>query len=190
MALDEMEKYAQARIGGNAPAQTTGAWAAAKFEHDSSRPVDGYAAPQLHTHAVIFAVSRESGREHTFVAGAGALPDAAVRDGGVPFGACGAVAISGLRGRARRTWTAGDQGLHARVHGGIEPAAAADRREISRTGTAGRGSGADRRAPDARCQAGLECRRGPGAASAARPGAWKPAAARDGRGRAAVGSGA
>ena len=57
VALDEMEKYAQARIGGNVPAQTTGAWAVAKFEHDSSRPVDGYAAPQLHTHAVIFNVT-------------------------------------------------------------------------------------------------------------------------------------
>ncbi|WP_433971868.1 MobF family relaxase [Tunturiibacter lichenicola] len=53
-ALDEMEKYVQARIGGIAPAQTTGAWAVAKFEHDSSRPVGGYAAPQLHTHAVVF----------------------------------------------------------------------------------------------------------------------------------------
>jgi len=53
-ALDEMENYAQARMGGNVPAQTTGQWAVAKFEHDSSRPVDGYAAPQLHTHAVIF----------------------------------------------------------------------------------------------------------------------------------------
>ena len=54
VALDEMEKYAQARMGGNVPAQTTGAWIVAKFEHDSSRPVDGYAAPQLHTHAVVF----------------------------------------------------------------------------------------------------------------------------------------
>jgi conjugative relaxase-like TrwC/TraI family protein len=54
VALDEMEKYVQARMGGNAPAQTTGEWIVAKFEHDSSRPVDGYAAPQLHTHAVIF----------------------------------------------------------------------------------------------------------------------------------------
>jgi conjugative relaxase-like TrwC/TraI family protein len=57
VALDEMEKYTQARIGGNVPAQTTGEWAVAKFEHDSSRPVDGYAAPQLHTHAVIFNVT-------------------------------------------------------------------------------------------------------------------------------------
>ena len=53
-ALDEMEKYAQARMGGNVPAQTTGQWVVARFEHDSSRPVDGYAAPQLHTHAVVF----------------------------------------------------------------------------------------------------------------------------------------
>jgi conjugative relaxase-like TrwC/TraI family protein len=54
VALDEMEKYAQARIGNNHPAETTGRWAVAKFEHDSSRPVNGYAAPQLHTHAVVF----------------------------------------------------------------------------------------------------------------------------------------
>jgi conjugative relaxase-like TrwC/TraI family protein len=57
VALNEMEKYTQARIGGNVPAQTTGAWIAAKFEHDSSRPVDGYAAPQLHTHTVIFNIA-------------------------------------------------------------------------------------------------------------------------------------
>jgi len=54
VALDAMEKYVQARMGGNVPAQTTGEWIVAKFEHDSSRPVDGYAAPQLHTHAVVF----------------------------------------------------------------------------------------------------------------------------------------
>lgn len=53
-ALNELEKYVQARIGGNHPAQTTGKWVAAKFEHDSARPVDGYAAPQLHTHVVFF----------------------------------------------------------------------------------------------------------------------------------------
>ncbi len=57
VALDEMEKYVHARIGGNAPAVTTGEWAAAKFEHDSSRPVDGYVAPQLHTHVVFFNIT-------------------------------------------------------------------------------------------------------------------------------------
>lgn len=60
VALDEMEKYVQARMGGNAPAQTTGDWIVAKFEHDSSRPIDGYAAPQLHTHAVIFNMTETS----------------------------------------------------------------------------------------------------------------------------------
>jgi conjugative relaxase-like TrwC/TraI family protein len=54
VALDELERYVQARIGGNLPAETTGKWVAAKFEHDSARPVDGYAAPQLHTHVVFF----------------------------------------------------------------------------------------------------------------------------------------
>src|SRR5579864_3253315 len=55
--LDEMEKYVQARMGGNIPAVTTGEWVAAKFEHDSSRPVDGYVAPQLHTHVVFFNIT-------------------------------------------------------------------------------------------------------------------------------------
>jgi len=54
VALSELEKYTQARIGGNHPAETTNKFAAAKFEHDTARPVDGYAAPQLHTHAVVF----------------------------------------------------------------------------------------------------------------------------------------
>src|SRR5260370_3149275 len=49
-----MEKYVQARIGGNHPAETTGKWVAASFEHDRARPVAGYAAPQLHTHVVFF----------------------------------------------------------------------------------------------------------------------------------------
>jgi len=57
IALDKMERYVQARIGGTLPAETTGEWIAARFEHDSSRPVNGYSAPQLHTHAVIFNIT-------------------------------------------------------------------------------------------------------------------------------------
>src|SRR6185312_8840477 len=56
-ALKELEAYTQARIGGNHLPETTGKFIAAKFEHDTARPVDGYVAPQLHTHAVIFNVT-------------------------------------------------------------------------------------------------------------------------------------
>ena len=63
VALDQLEHYTQARIGGNHPPETTGKFIAAKFEHDTARPVDGYVAPQLHTHAVVFNVTeRENGR--------------------------------------------------------------------------------------------------------------------------------
>ncbi len=53
--LHEAEKDTQARLGGNTPAETTGKFIAAKFEHDTARPdrETGYAAPQLHTHVVI-----------------------------------------------------------------------------------------------------------------------------------------
>jgi conjugative relaxase-like TrwC/TraI family protein len=54
VAVDKMETYVQARMGGNRAPENTHNWAVAKFEHDTSRPVDGYAAPQLHTHAVFF----------------------------------------------------------------------------------------------------------------------------------------
>ena len=61
-ALSELERYTQVRIGSNHAAETTGKFVAAKFEHDTARPVNGYAAPQLHTHAVIFNVTeRENG---------------------------------------------------------------------------------------------------------------------------------
>ena len=62
VALSELERYTQARIGNVHAPETTGKFIAATFEHDTARPVDGYAAPQLHTHAVIFNVTeRENG---------------------------------------------------------------------------------------------------------------------------------
>ena len=63
IAIDELERYTQARIGGSHPAETTGKFAVAKFEHDTARPVNGYAAPQLHTHAVIFNVTERGDGE-------------------------------------------------------------------------------------------------------------------------------
>ncbi len=63
VALSELEKYTQARIGNVHAPETTGKFVAATFEHDTARPVDGYAAPQLHTHAVIFNVTeRDNGQ--------------------------------------------------------------------------------------------------------------------------------
>jgi conjugative relaxase-like TrwC/TraI family protein len=53
VALTELEPYVQARLGGNRRPETTGNAVIALFEHDSARPVNGYPAPQLHTHAVI-----------------------------------------------------------------------------------------------------------------------------------------
>jgi len=63
VALDQLERYTQARIGGNHPPETTGKFIAAKFEHDTARPVDGYVAPQLHTHAVVFNITERSNGE-------------------------------------------------------------------------------------------------------------------------------
>ncbi len=62
-ALEELERYTQARIGNVHAPETTGKFIAATFEHDTARPVDGYAAPQLHTHAVIFNMTeRDNGQ--------------------------------------------------------------------------------------------------------------------------------
>jgi len=62
-ALRELERYTQARIGNVHVPETTGKFVAAAFEHDTARPVEGYAAPQLHTHAVIFNVTERQNGE-------------------------------------------------------------------------------------------------------------------------------
>lgn len=63
VALAELERYTQARMGNTRTPETTGKFVAATFEHDTARPVEGYAAPQLHTHAVVFNVTvRENGQ--------------------------------------------------------------------------------------------------------------------------------
>jgi conjugative relaxase-like TrwC/TraI family protein len=63
VALGELEQYTQARIGNVHAPETTGKFVAATFEHDTARPVDGYAAPQLHTHAVIFNVTERDNEQ-------------------------------------------------------------------------------------------------------------------------------
>jgi conjugative relaxase-like TrwC/TraI family protein len=58
VALGVLEDYTQGRVGGVHRPETTSQFIAATFEHDSSRPVNGYAAPQLHTHAVVMNMTR------------------------------------------------------------------------------------------------------------------------------------
>ena len=64
VALEQLEHYTQARIGGNHAPETTAKFIAAKFEHDTARPVDGYVAPQLHTHAVIFNITERGNGQY------------------------------------------------------------------------------------------------------------------------------
>lgn len=59
-ALDETEKYVQARMGGINIPETTGKWIAGTFEHDTARPVDGYPAPHLHTHVIVFNLTEDA----------------------------------------------------------------------------------------------------------------------------------
>jgi conjugative relaxase-like TrwC/TraI family protein len=63
VALKELERYTLARIGGNHLPESTGKFIVAKFEHDTARPVDGYVAPQLHTHAVVFNITERNNGE-------------------------------------------------------------------------------------------------------------------------------
>ena len=60
-AMEVMEEYVQARGGGNHLPINTGRWIVATFQHDTSQPVDGYPAPQLHFHNVLMNVQRDFG---------------------------------------------------------------------------------------------------------------------------------
>ncbi len=127
VALRELEPYVQARLGGNRRPETTGNAVAALFEHDSARPVNGYAAPQLHTHAVIFNLTetadgtvrplqpRELYRTQQY-ATAVYRSELAAR-----------LTALGLRDRARSQRPARDPRLHARVPRRVQPASSADR---------------------------------------------------------------
>ena len=116
VALNELERYTQARIGGNRPAETTGQFVAAKFEHDTARPVDGYAAPQLHTHAVIFNMTERENGQMRALQERGLLRLAssyatAVYQSHLTY----RLRSSRLRNRTRQERRAGDQGLLAGV---------------------------------------------------------------------------
>jgi conjugative relaxase-like TrwC/TraI family protein len=58
-ALGELEKFAQARTGARSLPKTTGNLCMIQFEHDAARPVDGFAAPQLHTHNFVMNMTKD-----------------------------------------------------------------------------------------------------------------------------------
>ena len=122
VALSEFERYTQARMGNVREPEKTGKFIAATFEHDTARPVDGYAAPQLHTHVVVFNVAESKDGDTARAAGARAVPVAGICDGGVSDGTRRPVAGIGIRDRTRPARPAGDQGLHTGVPGGFESA--------------------------------------------------------------------
>src|SRR5207247_6126163 len=98
---------------------------AALFEHDSARPVNGYAAPQLHTHAVVFnltetadgAVRYDPRRlqggtlyretERAFAAGDRVQMTAPDRERGVPNRELGTVERVDGHGRVDVSWDSG-----------------------------------------------------------------------------------
>ena len=128
VASHELERYTQARMGGNNAAETTGKFVAAKFEHDTARPVDGYAAPQLHTHAVIFNMTeREDGSTRALQARS--LFDTqqfatAIYQSELTF----QLRNLGYEIERRTQRRTRDQGLHRGVPRGLEPTLAADPR--------------------------------------------------------------
>src|SRR5205814_7530013 len=114
VALDQLEHYTQARIGGNHPPETTGRFIAAKFEHDTARPVDGYVAPQLHTHVVIFNMTERADGETRALQERGLFQSqqfaTAIYQSELTYSA-----PTGLRNHSRAERRPGDQGLHTGI---------------------------------------------------------------------------
>jgi conjugative relaxase-like TrwC/TraI family protein len=127
-ALDEMEKYAQARIGGNVTGRDDGRMGGGQVRARQQPPVDGYAAPQLHTHAVIFNMTETADGNTRALQPQELYKTQQYATAVYRSELAARLQELGLRDRARRAWTAGDQGLHARVSGGVESAASADHR--------------------------------------------------------------
>ncbi len=107
-------------------------FAAATFEHDTARPVDGYAAPQLHTHAVIFNVTeRDNGQTRALQP-----HEIFVSQRYVTAVYRSELALRleklGYEIGTRQAWTAGNQGIYERVSGGVQPAPGTDQRPSPR----------------------------------------------------------
>ena len=60
IAAKYAERFVQVKMGGSSAPETTGKAVMSLFVHDSARPVDGYSAPQLHTHMLFANMSQDS----------------------------------------------------------------------------------------------------------------------------------
>ena len=134
------------------PAETTGKWAAAKFEHDSARPVDGYAAPQLHTHVVFFNLTETANGETRAL-----QPQELYRTQQYATAVYRSELAARLkelgyeieRGQSR---PAGDQRLQQEYLEASSPRRQQIEEHLAEQGVRGAGCGANRRAPDARSE--------------------------------------
>ncbi len=120
-ALAELERYTQARIGGNNPAETTGTFIAAKFEHDTARPVRRLrraSAPHLRRS---FQRDGAGGRDHTSRPTAELLRLPKLRDSRLSIRTHPSAPQAGLRDRRGQERRTGDRGLLAGVPLRFEP---------------------------------------------------------------------
>ena len=142
----------RARIGNVHIPETTGKLVAATFEHDTARPVDGYAAPQLHTHAVVFNVTERDSGQTRALQPPGIFVSQRYGSSRVPFRnwRCALRNWATNWNAAKRP--ARNQGLHKGISGGFQPAPGADQRSSPRAWDRRGGGGADRRASHARPQ--------------------------------------
>ena len=63
-ACNYAERSLQVKMGGLNPSETTGRMMGVLVMHDTSRPVDGYSAAQLHHHLLIFNMSRDASGQY------------------------------------------------------------------------------------------------------------------------------
>ena len=174
VALDQLEHYTQARIGGNHPPETTGKFIAAKFEHDTARPVDGYVAPQLHTHAVVFNVTeRDNGQPRAI------QPQSLFASQQFATAIYQSELTYKLRQLGYEITTGqercpGDQGLHAGIPRRIQSPQPTDSRVPRTHGSLREGSRRDRGALDARPQGNSFTGRGDGRAPKVGGRLWTP----------------
>jgi conjugative relaxase-like TrwC/TraI family protein len=92
MALGELERYAQARIGNIHAPETTAKFIAATFEHDTARPVDGLCCAATSYSCCHFQYDRAREWPDAGASGAKSFPVATVCDQRVSFRACHAAA--------------------------------------------------------------------------------------------------